>query len=277
MLMYDLAGVIELLKTRIAAHGGILRENETRTRMALIDPLLKTLGWDTSDPAHVLPEYDVNGRKADYALLKDGNPLVLVEAKKLGESLTSHRLQMLNYANVSGISYAGLIDGDNWEVYDVFQRRPLEDKRIIEVSIMGAPVSQCAWMLSLLPQASSVSEQAMSANQPVLIQEHPVDKALGPQRLLDEVAGYYGMEPGDLVSRNRKQSVSWPRQVAMYLLTRELNLTPTHVGRMLGGRDHANVIHGTNKVNSRMSDDAVLRGDILAIVERAGLWAGTAK
>ena len=47
MLLDDLVGVIETLKERIATHGATLREYETRTRMALIDPLLQALGWDT--------------------------------------------------------------------------------------------------------------------------------------------------------------------------------------------------------------------------------------
>ena len=121
MLLDDLVGVIETLKGRIATHGSSLRENETRTRMALIDPLLQALGWDVSDPKMVTPEYDVSGRKADYALLgAGGSPSATMEAKKLGEPLASHRMQMLNYSNASGVEYAGLTDGDKWELYEVF-------------------------------------------------------------------------------------------------------------------------------------------------------------
>ena len=41
MLLDDLVEVIETLKERIATDGASLRENETHTRMALINPLLK--------------------------------------------------------------------------------------------------------------------------------------------------------------------------------------------------------------------------------------------
>ena len=53
--------------------------------MALIDPLLSALGWDTSDPGLVLPEYssDSSSGRADYALLRpDGRPAAFIEAKK---------------------------------------------------------------------------------------------------------------------------------------------------------------------------------------------------
>ena len=71
----DLVARIELLQARIRSHKAALRENETRTRMALIDPLMHALGWDVSDPGVVTPEYKVSGGWADYALLRpDGRP-----------------------------------------------------------------------------------------------------------------------------------------------------------------------------------------------------------
>ena len=170
MLLDDLVGVIETLKERIATHGATLRENETRTRMALIDPLLQVLGWDTSEPAVVLPEYDVSGRKADYALLSEGgSPVATVEAKKLGEPLASHRMQMLNYSNASGVEYAGLTDGDRWELYEVFKRGQLEDRRILDVSIADTPVYEAALKLLLLWRPNLASGQPVEANAPVLV------------------------------------------------------------------------------------------------------------
>ena len=91
--------------------------------------------------------------------------------------------------------------------------------------------------------------------------------SLDPQRILNEVAAYYGLEVGDLVARNRKRTVSVPRQVAMYLLIHEIGLPPTHVGRLLGGRDHSTVIHGAGKINGEMNEDSDLRHDVQAIKE----------
>jgi hypothetical protein len=75
----ELAGCMEVLKKRLQSHRAVLQEKGTRTRMALIDPLLR----------------------------RDGKPAAIVEAKKLGEVLGSHRMQVLNYANASGISITG--------------------------------------------------------------------------------------------------------------------------------------------------------------------------
>ena len=148
MALDDLVVCIKLLQERMRSHNAALRENETRTRMALIDPLLHALGWDVSDPGVVTPEYKVSGGWADYALLRpEGQPAATVEAKKLGEALVPHRMQMLNYANASGIDYAGLTDGNHWELYDVFKRGQLEERRILEVSIARTPAHESALKL----------------------------------------------------------------------------------------------------------------------------------
>ena len=99
MLLDELITVIETLKQRITDHGAILQDNETRTRMALIDPLLHVLGWDTTDPFLVIPEYDAGGGQVDYALLgKKGGPTAVIEAKRLGEPLQKYRHKMVRYA-----------------------------------------------------------------------------------------------------------------------------------------------------------------------------------
>ena len=91
--------------------------------------------------------------------------------------------------------------------------------------------------------------------------------SIEPQRILAEVADYYGLAVEELVARNRKRSVSVPRQVAMYLLIHELELPPTQVGRLLGGRDHSTVIHGAGKINGEMNEDSGLRHAVQAIKE----------
>ena len=53
----DLVGCIEVLKERMQSYRTDLAEYEMRTRVTLIDPLLRALGWDVSDPTVVMPEY----------------------------------------------------------------------------------------------------------------------------------------------------------------------------------------------------------------------------
>ena len=89
MALDALIAVIDQLRERMEAHKTDLRQSEAMTRYVLIDPLLAALGWDTSDPSQVRPEYKTGTKRADYALLKaDGKPFVFVEAKSLDKALS---------------------------------------------------------------------------------------------------------------------------------------------------------------------------------------------
>ena len=69
------------------------------------------------------------------------------------------------------------------------------------------------------------------------------------------------------MGRRRTKPIALARQVAMYLLIYELEMSPTQVGRMLGGRDHATVIHGAGKINGEIHEDGRVRQDVLTIKE----------
>jgi hypothetical protein len=169
MPLDDLVSVIETLQLRIQDHGDSLRQDETRTRMALIDPLLQALGWDPSDPSLVTPEYNVSGKRADYALLGDeGAPVVFLEAKRLSESIPNHRSQVVAYASELGIRYPALTNGSDWEVYDNTILKPIEERSILRLSINGSPAYQLALQLLLLWRPNLASGQPIQANEPML-------------------------------------------------------------------------------------------------------------
>ena len=167
-MLDDLAGVIETLQGRIRNYGDTLRQNEIRTRVALIDPLLQALGWDVADPGLATPEYEISGQRVDYALLgTEGKPAATVEAKKLGEPLASHRMQMLNYSNAAGIAYAGLTDGNQWELYEVFKQVTLEERRLLDLRLLDTSAHECALKLLLLWRPNLATGRPVAAGKPI--------------------------------------------------------------------------------------------------------------
>ena len=92
MLLESLLECVSEIRERIDAHGDALRKSETQTCYALIDPLLRVLGWDTKDPDLVVPEYNSGNGCADYALLNGGRPAMMVEAKSLDTPLDQRQL-----------------------------------------------------------------------------------------------------------------------------------------------------------------------------------------
>ena len=92
-------------------------------------------------------------------------------------------------------------------------------------------------------------------------------RSIDPQRIFEQVALFYALSVRDLMAKNRTKKVALARQVAMYLLIYELELSPTQVGRLLGGRDHSTVIHGAGKINGEVAENGQVRQDVLAIKE----------
>ena len=125
MISQSLLELIETLKARLDEHAHEFRDSETLTRYALIDPLLRELGWDTEDPKVVRPEYRVNGKLADYVLFADGKPTIVVESKKLGQPLGTtlaqgreNVKQARQNAKSSRAKYFLLTDGRRYKLYE---------------------------------------------------------------------------------------------------------------------------------------------------------------
>lgn len=168
MLPSGLVGVIETLRGRMERHRAALSQSEALTRYALIDPLLRELGWDTADPDLVTPEYTVSGKRADYALLESGSVVVFLEAKRLEENLSNHRSQVVAYASELGIRYPALTNGNEWEVYDNSQLVPIEQRRILAVSLTGTPAAVNALQLLLLWRPNLASGEPVAAREPIV-------------------------------------------------------------------------------------------------------------
>ena len=151
MPLDTLLTLVEKLHKRIETHGSVLSEREERTRYALIDPLLRELGWDTADPDLVSPEYKTEDGRPDYALLgSDGKPIMMVEAKKLGKGLQEGFTQALAYCMEKGTRYCSVTDGRHWEIYDTHKPVPKEQKLIVSFDLKDPSATEvCLDVLAL--------------------------------------------------------------------------------------------------------------------------------
>lgn len=170
MALDELYELVVELERRIADEGAALRQSEALTRYALVDPLLRALGWDTADAKSVVPEYRSAAGVADYALFSDSGqpPALIIEAKKLGEPLDDKvALQSLNYCNLVGTPYFALTDGKTWKIYATFEQAPLADRIIVEFAIgdMDA-VETCIKALALWRR--SVATDNVKTSSPIL-------------------------------------------------------------------------------------------------------------
>ena len=123
MSFRDITRAVRDARANIKSRRNLLENSEAQTRTVLIDPVLRALGWDTSNPAMVRSEYGANGGFVDYALLnpKTESPLIIVEAKKLGDvRLERHIPQIEGYSKGEGSSpkYGVITNGNMWRVFE---------------------------------------------------------------------------------------------------------------------------------------------------------------
>lgn len=108
--------------THILEHEHQLADaNEATTQQYVVLPILRALGWDDTDLAsmEVLPEYQVESRRADYALYIEHSesPVVLIECKRWNEPITRHEEQICFYAYSGDIPLAIITNGRHWRFY----------------------------------------------------------------------------------------------------------------------------------------------------------------
>jgi len=70
------------------------------------------------------------------------------------------------------------------------------------------------------------------------------------QQIINDVARYYGITPGQLIHGDKHRVFADPRHVAAYCLHVRLGLGYSAIGRMLGGKRHATIIYACHKVGS---------------------------
>jgi chromosomal replication initiator protein len=90
--------------------------------------------------------------------------------------------------------------------------------------------------------------------------EHPQQKTINSKSIIEVVGGYYTLSLEELCGKSRKKEIVRPRQIAMYLLRKENNLSFPSIGEYFGGRDHTTAMHACDKIEKLLEhDDETLR------------------
>jgi len=87
-------------------------------------------------------------------------------------------------------------------------------------------------------------------------------KLLSVKEVVKVVSEFYNLAEENIYNKTRRKEVVKPRQVVMYLLREDFNVSFPSIGDKLGGRDHTTVIHSYNKMKEELKNDAVLSQEI---------------
>lgn len=83
-----------------------------------------------------------------------------------------------------------------------------------------------------------------------------------------EVARFYGVHVDHMISPDRRRSVAYPRQTAMYLARKLTKASLPDIGNRFGGRDHTTVIHAIKAVERRAEKDPLYGLELEVLRER---------
>ena len=95
------------------------------------------------------------------------------------------------------------------------------------------------------------------------------DEVLIIKNVKDAVCSYFApLSLSDLESNSRKQNITYPRQLAMYILKNTFKLQLNVIGEAFGGRDHATVGHGIDKITNMIKTDNLVKRDLENLQEK---------
>ena len=140
---------IKLLSERTAKLRDTLNTEEA-TKTALVMPFFQLLGYDVFNPLEFSPEFiaDVGikkGEKVDYAIMENGNPVVLIECKWCGEKLDKYGSQLFRYFSTTTAKFGILTNGVNYKFYtDLEEANKMDLVPFLEIDLKNIKENQLA-------------------------------------------------------------------------------------------------------------------------------------
>lgn len=115
---------------------------EEATKNAFVMPFINALGYNVFDPTEVVPEFTADvgtkkGEKVDYAIMRDGKPIVLFECKWVGADLNlAHASQLIRYFTFTEARFGVLTNGIMYHFYtDLEKPNKMDEKPFLEFDL----------------------------------------------------------------------------------------------------------------------------------------------
>jgi len=97
------------------------------------------------------------------------------------------------------------------------------------------------------------------------------EKVITIEHIQRKVGDFFGVKLSDLKAKSRTRSVSFPRQVAMYIARQMTHASLAEVGRAFGGKDHTTVLHAVDKIQRLLNEDPKLRKTVDGLIQGISL------
>jgi hypothetical protein len=147
-------------------------QTEEATKNALVMPMINILGYNVFDPTEVIPEFTADhgtkkGEKVDYAIIKDNEPIMLIECKPFGSDLnTNHASQLFRYFNVTSAKVGILTNGTTYRFFsDLEDANKMDDKPFLEIDLLNLKDEQVEELKRFKKERFDICELESVANE----------------------------------------------------------------------------------------------------------------
>ena len=89
--------------------------------------------------------------------------------------------------------------------------------------------------------------------------------------IVDIVADHFSLTPQEIYSKNRSKNIAYPRQIAMYMCRKYLNMSYVDIGKSIGDKDHSTVMHACKKIEEDLKTDSSLQNVLDVLVKKMNL------
>jgi len=92
-------------------------------------------------------------------------------------------------------------------------------------------------------------------------------RSITSEMVIRAVAGYFGLKPTQLKSKNNSRRISQPRQIAMYVCKKVTGLSLPQIGKDFGGKHHTTVLHSIRKIDEMKKEDSEIAAALSKVMQ----------
>jgi len=145
---------------------------EEATKNAFIMPFISALGYDVFNPQEVVPEFVADlgtkkGEKVDYAIMQNGEVIILIECKQAKSNLNDANMsQLYRYFAVTKSRIAILTNGVNYLFYsDLEEPNKMDERPFLELDMLNLRKNLLAEVKKLGKEKFDLDKMLSTANE----------------------------------------------------------------------------------------------------------------
>ena len=120
----------------------------------------------------------------------------------------------------------------------------------------------------LMSEVRGLTPLELIKNGSVSVNKTSALRPVSAKQVVEKVAKYYQLSVKEMCGKSRISNIKTARQVAMFILSKELRLSTNKIASEVGVKDHTTVMHGIKKIENDLKLNFTLRDQIEEIKEK---------